>query len=304
MNKIAILISTYNGEKYIQELLTSIFSQTYKNIEVIVRDDLSTDNTVKILENNNDNILLLSSEKNLGVINSFETLLNYALENTNSKYFMFCDQDDIWEEDKVESTLKKMLDMSKENINKKILVHTDLTIVNEKLIVINKSMMNYTHVNPTLNSLNRLLIQNTITGCTVMINRQLAQKCLPIPNNCIMHDWWIGLVASEFGEIGYVEKSTIKYRQHDNNVIGVQSFNLFYIIKMYFGYTFSLDAHCLQAKEFLNRYKKDLSTEKIELLENLIYFEKESFIKKRFILIKNRFLNQGIIRNIGLLLKV
>jgi hypothetical protein len=134
---------------------------------------------------------------------SFETLLKYACENSDAKYFMFCDQDDVWNQDKVELTLQKMYEMEKLYKNTPILVHTDLEVVDENLHTINPSFMKLQNLDEKKNRLNNLLIQNTITGCTVMINRDLAKLCLPMSSNAIVHDWWVGLVAGYFGKIVY-----------------------------------------------------------------------------------------------------
>ena len=94
-----ILLSTYNGEKYLKEQLDSIFSQSYKNFEIITRDDGSNDETINILKSYN--IKILDTDKNLGAKLSFSTLLNYSVKNTDADYFMFCDQDDIWKNDMI-----------------------------------------------------------------------------------------------------------------------------------------------------------------------------------------------------------
>ena len=109
MIRVSILLSAYNGSKYIKEQLDSIFNQTYKNIEIIVRDDGSSDNTIEILKSYN--IKPIDTKINLGAMGSFEELLKYALQNSNSDYFMFCDQDDVWDTKKVEKTLAKMEEM-------------------------------------------------------------------------------------------------------------------------------------------------------------------------------------------------
>ena len=234
---------------------------------------------------------------------SFEELLKYALQNSNSDYFMFCDQDDVWDTKKVEKTLAKMEEMEKEFGNIPLLVHTDLEVVDEKLNTINSSFMNFQKINPIKNNFHNLLIQNTITGCTVMINRKLAQQCLPIPKGAIMHDWWIGLVASYFGKIGYVDESTIKYRQHTKNTIGAKGFNAAFVLKSIVKRT-SLSNNTLQAKAFLHQYEQELDPKTKAMLHDFSTLEQKSWWHKRFILLKYKLLKQGLIRNIGLFLKI
>lgn len=303
---ISILVSTYNGKKYLKQQLDSLFIQTYKKILITVRDDGSKDITLELLKSYD--VDLLESIDNLGPKNSFNTLLEYSLD---SEYIMFCDQDDVWKTDKVEKTFQKMQELEKQFPHKPILVHTDLEIVDEKLKTIDKSMWHYEFLNPNLNSLNRLLMQNTITGCTVMINKQLALLALPIPVDAIMHDWWLGLVASKFGKIGFLDEATIKYRQHNNNSIGAKGFNYLSIFLKFYKifyknelYLKHLRVNIKQSKAFLETYKDNLDKKTIKMLEDFTIIESQSFWQKRKILLKYKLLKQGFIRNIGLLLKI
>ena len=252
------------------------------------------------------NITIIDSKKNLGAKGSFGALLEYAAQNTESEYFMFCDQDDVWESDKIEKTLAKMHEIEISCHEMPILVHTDLNVVDENLKVLDNSMWNYEHINPKLNTLNRLLIQNTITGCTVMINKKLAQISLQIPDEAVMHDWWIGLVASKFGKIDFIDEPTIQYRQHGGNSIGAKGilkkgFSIFLNRSLYIKHLY---INIKQAKVFLNIYRNRLDNVTIEMLENFISIENKSFWQKRKILLKHKLLKQGLIRNIGLLAKI
>ena len=299
--KIIILLSSYNGEKYLKAQLDSLFSQSYKNFEIIVRDDGSKDKTLEILKSYD--IQLLSSNKNLGVKSSFETLLKYAFENSNAKYFMFCDQDDVWNQDKIELTLQKMYEMEKLYKNIPLLVHTDLEVVDENLYTINSSFMKLQNLYESKNRLNNLLIQNTITGCTMMINRDLAKICLPMSSNAIVHDWWIGLVASFFGKIGYLPQSTIKYRQHTSNTIGAKGFDIGFVLKS-ISKKVSLGRNISQSKGFFQQFKNELDEDTIEMLQEFISLEQKTWWQKRAVLLKYKLFKQGFIRNTGLFLKI
>ena len=308
MSKILILISTYNGERYLKEQLDSIFSQSYKDFEIIARDDGSSDETINILKSYN--IKILDTDKNLGAKLSFSTLLNYAVKNTDAEYFMFCDQDDIWKSDKIEKTIATMKELEKENSDLPLLVHTDLEVVDEKLNVLNKSFWKYEKRDPSLNSINRLIMQSTVTGCTMMINRKLAKLSFPVSENSIMHDWWISMVASSFGKIAYLEESTISYRQHSSNDTGSKKFGLNLILKKAVNFLFydelykHLDRNINQAKSFLNQYESLLDTDTKNMLKDFVSIKEKSFLEKRKILLKHDILKQGMIRNIGLLLKI
>ena len=307
--QIIILLSTYNGEKYLKEQLDSLSSQVSNNIKIIARDDNSTDKTLEILKLYN--IEILKSQENSGAKKSFSALLEYAIKNNDSEYFMFCDQDDIWEKDKIEKTLKKMKEMENKYNNTPLLVHTDLKIVDEELNILNTSFWNHEFILPHYNAFNRLLMQNTITGCTMMINRKLAELSLPISKEAIMHDWWIGLVASRFGKIGYIEDSTILYRQHSNNTIGAKGFDYLSIFMKFYKifyknelYLKHLNVNINQAKSFVDTYRDSLDESTIQMLENFSTIESKSFWQKRKILLKHKLLKQGFIRNIGLMVKI
>lgn len=298
---IIICLSSYHGEKYIKEQLLSLQNQTYKDFKIIVRDDGSSDTTLDIV--NSFNCTLLDDNKNLGPKNSFALLLEYSLKNREAEYVMFCDQDDVWKPDKIEKTLQKMQELEREFPDKPLLVHSDLELVDEELHPLSSSMWQHEQLNPHLNTLSRLLVQNTITGCTLMINKKLALLASPIPESAKMHDYWLGLVAGYFGKIGILEEQTILYRQHSANTIGSQGFSVEYFREKLFKEDI-LSQNILQAKAFLEIYRKNLDESTREMLEDFVNINSKSFWQKRKILFKHKLFKQGFIRNIGLLVKV
>jgi len=237
MNKqVYILLATYNGEKYLFEQLESIICQTYTNWQLIVHDDNSRDNTVSIIkryekEYPNKIIFLDDNVSCGGAKENFTYLLNSIDDNFD--YVMFCDQDDIWLDNKIEVTLQKMIEVENNHINKPILIHTDLKVVDEKLNIISDSMFKYQKLNIIYqNSIYDLAIQNIITGCTMMINAKLAFLSKYIPQDAVMHDWWISLITlKNQGKIAFLKESTILYRQHSSNEVGSKKINIFYYIK-------------------------------------------------------------------------
>ena len=218
--KIDILMATYNGEKYLKAQIESILNQTYKNINLIISDDCSTDNTRQILKKyeENDNIQIYYQKENLGSIRNFEFLLS-KVEN---ELYMLSDQDDIWLDNKVEETLNNL---EKEDAD---LVFTDLEVVDENLNIIDKSFnrkMGKIHkIQKTLKTDELEYLYNNITGCTIMSKKEFISKILPFPKDSkyIIHDSWIGLIVSLNGKISYLDKPLIKYRQHGDNQIGTQ----------------------------------------------------------------------------------
>ena len=218
MEKIDILMATYNGEKYIREQLNSILGQTYSNFNLIISDDSSTDDTINILseyENKDKRIKVFKQEKNLGVISNFEFLLNQV----KNEFFMFSDQDDIWEKDKIEKSINKLKDEDSD------LVYTDLKVVDENLNEISTSYWKlkgfekkvYKH-----NNFESLYLNNYITGCTILCKSSWIRDILPLPklSKYVIHDYWLALIVSMKGKISYITDTTINYRQHKENSIG------------------------------------------------------------------------------------
>lgn len=218
MEKIDILLATYNGEKFVKEQIESILNQTYENFNLIISDDASTDNTLNILEEyekKDTRIKVFKKERNEGLIDNFE----FLLKNVTSDYFMFSDQDDIWKKDKIEKSINKLKEESSG------LVYTDLEIVDEKLNVIYPSYWKYKQIYKKIikyNNFEALYLNNFVTGCTILAKSKYIKDILPLPRNSkfVLHDYWTALIISAKDKISYVEEPTIQYRQHKNNRVG------------------------------------------------------------------------------------
>lgn len=299
-----ILLATYNGERFLTEQINSIISQTYDNWNLIIRDDGSTDNTVGLIKKFIDKypskiILVEDADKNLGPSGNFAVLLSHS----TADYIMFCDQDDVWEPDKVEVVYNRIKAVEKELAESTpILVHTDLMVVGRELEIISPSMFRFQRLNPTSVELPELLVQNNVTGCTVLINKALKEIASPIPKNIIMHDWWLVLVAAAFGKIEFIDKSTIKYRQHGNNDTGAFSYSSKYFLNRLKNYQKMKDIvrkNFKQAEVFFDRYKTKLKPADYDQVESYISLQTESLPKKLEILNKYNYKKQGKIRDLG-----
>jgi glycosyltransferase involved in cell wall biosynthesis len=230
-----ILMATYNGDKFIKEQIESILNQTYQNWKLIIHDDNSKDNTVKIIKEYiykyPEKIVFIDDKISTGgAKENFTYLLNKIDDNYD--YVMFCDQDDVWIENKIELTLNKMIEVEKENIDKPVIIHTDLKVVDESLKTISESFFTYQNIKPEWSKdLYISLVQNSVTGCTMMINKKAKEVSLPIGNNAIMHDWWILLkVLQNKGIVDFINEPIILYRQHSSNDTGAKGFSLFKVL--------------------------------------------------------------------------
>ena len=223
MALIDILLATYNGEPFLGKQLESIFSQTNSDWHLTIRDDGSSDATQETIENwrsrHPDRISVIHDHQGrLGPAANYVRLMQHA----DAPYCMFCDQDDVWLPTKVQVTLDRMRAIAEQSAaTVPSLVFTDLQVADEQLTVLSESMWRYRHFNPEHTGIN-LLTENIITGCTVMLNRELREIATPVPEDAVMHDWWAALLATLFGRIAYVPAATILYRQHSGNDTGAK----------------------------------------------------------------------------------
>ncbi len=220
---ITVLLATYNGESYIREQLDSLLEQSYKDFKILVSDDGSKDNTLSVLseyvKKYPDKISLLGGGSTGSAKNNFMKLL----KSCDSEYVMFCDQDDYWKKDKIEKTYEKMLETERKFGNIPILIHTNLSVADRDLKVISNSFFDFQRISPDFNSLNNVLVQNNVTGCTAMINHPLLYEVKKhTPKEFTMHDWWLNLVATVTGKVDYITESTMLYRQHGDNQVGAK----------------------------------------------------------------------------------
>jgi len=217
--RIDILLATYNGEKYLEEQINSILNQTYKNIKLIISDDGSNDKTIEILkqyEQKDNRIELHLQRKNLGVVKNIE----FLMQQVESPYYMLADQDDFWMPEKVEKSFETLKSKNAD------LVFGDLEVVDENLNTIYPSFNNYMlltrKINKYINSYELNYLYNCITGCTVLAKKETIDYILPLPtiSKHLIHDYWIGIMVSLNGKLGYMPEKYIKYRQHGNNQVG------------------------------------------------------------------------------------
>lgn len=227
-DKTAILMAVYNGERYIEEQLESILAQTNGNWELFIHDDGSTDCSLQIasryVKQDPYRIHIVEGPPCGGAKENFL----FLMRQINAPYVMFCDQDDVWLPEKIKLTFQKMREQEfRFGADTPLMVFSDLTVVDSKMHPIAERMSVYQKLDPRRILCKDLMIQNVITGCTVMVNRALLKKALQAKDTdtVIMHDWWCALVASYFGKIAYLDSSLVLYRQHEDNSVGAKNVN-------------------------------------------------------------------------------
>jgi len=215
---ISIAMATYNGERYLKEQLDSIYSQTYKNIEVVVTDDCSTDGTIKILEqySKSHGLKYYVNEENLGFVKNFEK----AISLCQGDFIALSDQDDIWEKEKIEILVDK--------IGSNLLIHSDCSVIDDE----GKSLMPFLKQDTgNLISVQDFFFRNVVTGCTVLFSKKLLDTALPFPEGIAYHDWWLGFCAAKEKKIHYFPQCLTRYRKHSGQDTGLGDGERQFILK-------------------------------------------------------------------------
>ncbi len=210
---VLVLLSTYNGEHYLVELLDSLYAQTTQNFSLWVRDDGSSDRTLEILRQYrtcHDNITLIEGS-NIGVIGSFMTLVRECSVEPGQLY-AFCDQDDIWFPEK----------LARATVNITAAKNPSAALYCSRLIYTDNALHPIgTSAIPRFFGFENALVENVAIGCTMVFGEIIRQKMLAAnPERMMMHDWWAYLVAGAFGEVIYDSEPGIYYRQHATNTVG------------------------------------------------------------------------------------
>lgn len=250
MNPIDIVLATYNGESFIEEQIHSIQNNIdYQDLinQIIVVDDGSTDQTFSIIERLSSSdpkiVWVPSLGEPLGASQNFSRGIGLS----RADYVMLCDQDDVWLEYKISRSFQKIQIYSE---NSPALIFSDLLIVDQKLNVISRSYYEIKKINKNWHQcFSRLLLQNVASGCTMLFNRSLINMACPIDPDAYMHDWWLILIASHYGQVAFIDEPLVMYRQHGGNTIGVSEMKRVSYITKLNNFVKSFDAIVLQARK-------------------------------------------------------
>lgn len=208
--KLVILLSTYNGDKYLKEQINSILNQSYKNWILLIRDDGSTDSTKNIISLYTQKDVRIKEIKdnlgNIGPLRSFKTLISYT---DGFEYVMFADQDDIWYKWKIRNSLTIIEQMN----DKYRLVYTNYNVSGGA-----SEHVAYKENMGLKSKPNNILVQSWLMGCTMIISDELMYLGKNIPDSAKNHDNWYAKLASVVGKIEYVHQPTMMHRLHENNV--------------------------------------------------------------------------------------
>jgi glycosyltransferase involved in cell wall biosynthesis len=274
VNEVYVILSTYNGERFLTEQLESILAQQSVSIKLYIRDDGSSDGTRAILASFAQSHAHIEVDygDNIGVINSFFALLKKA--PPDAEFVAFADQDDIWLPDKLIRAVSRI-----KNSSKPVMYCSCYKAIDDNGNFLWQSRPPEKEI-----SLKNAIVQNVTTGCTMVINGSLltALKINQVDTkNLIMHDWWIYLVSTCFGQVVYDWEPSMLYRQHGGNVVGAKNGFALWLgrFKRFFLHR-KKNSRIAQAREFFERYKSDLSTDDAHLISAFIDYRQTGLLNR------------------------
>lgn len=209
MKKVKVLLSSYNGERYIAQQIDSLLEQTYSNMEIYVRDDGSKDGTPEILkEYEQQGKIHLFLEPNVGFVHSFEDLM---VKSGEADYYAFCDQDDVWLPEKIAMAVELL---EKEDENQPLLYFSNYDYYDSELTFQEHHIL----TNPNIGFRNALLDCVSLGFNSVFNSTARNMIVNNMPKNSLGHDWWVYMVCAGMGRVVFDERVTVKYRRHNENV--------------------------------------------------------------------------------------
>lgn len=274
---ISIALAIYNGAKYLKELLSSLENQTVKPLELVVVDDCSSDDSIKIVQDFPLSFekKVCSNEKNMGPVYTFKKLAELCSGN----FIAFCDQDDIWLPQKLEHSLQAIKEISDDIPG---IIFSDLSVIDENGKPIHESYWKVRHVTPDRFSFVDILFSNIITGCTVMINKAMIGEFLKMPSNVMMHDHWLALIGYSFGKYSFINEPTVLFRSHGNSVTSKSKVTTLQVFLNDFKNRDQyLQKNIQQAIEFKNLYFSKLSNRDAKTITQFIKLQQKPFFYKR-----------------------
>lgn len=233
-----------------------------------------------------------------GACGNFSRLLRHS----TAEYVAFSDQDDIWMPEKLAVGLEAMCRMEKKyGKATPLLIHSDLEVVDRNGKALAHSFWRRQRLDPVGGvRINRLLVQNVVTGSTILMNARLRDLSRSIPTGAIMHDWWIALIAAAFGRIAHLPCATVCYRQHTGNIFGSPGWGISRLCRRLAGpdqIRSSLLRTREQASDFLEQFDDLLTPEQKKMVHSYALLGREKFFARKIKILKYKFFKNGLIDN-------
>lgn len=304
---IQVLLACYNGERYLPQQLASLQEQDDPAFSVLMQDDGSADGTSALLQAAADVRFLLGAEsgRHLGAIGNFISLMGQC----TADYAALCDQDDVWAADKL-SRCRAAMEQAEARYGAEtpLLVHSDARLVDGEGRILSESFFAHQGWDGSAAALSRLLVQNNVTGCTLMMNTPLRRLVLQHadPQKMFMHDWFIALTAAAFGHIVFIPEPLVDYRQHGANVMGasrrsllqrgIQAMGQWQKGKARIALTYT------HTRAFLNAYGAALPEAARQTIEHYLATESMGKLRRIITVQKNGYAMQSTVARLGQML--
>ncbi|MCG1033809.1 glycosyltransferase [Bacillus amyloliquefaciens] len=285
---VAILMATFNGGKYIENQILSLQQQTYKNWKLYVQDDGSTDDTLSIIQR------MKSYDERINIVNNGKTKQGAGknflslVKNVDSNYAIFCDQDDIWLENKLSSMLAYAEEKNYSGNNMPSIIYADGYAFDDETGHIDFNGISHNHADKLKDF---LFFNGGYQGCSIMFNKAMIDIISDYRGYIYLHDDIVSLIAHSMGEVHFLPKKLMLYRQHVEAVTGLKSFNNSLFSKLNSPVNFLLSKkHFLVKESFYKNYNDYLSPEVRNDFENFFKFcHANSKISQIYILLKHRY---------------
>ncbi len=283
MAKIDILLATFNGAEYIETQILSIIAQTYKDWRLIIHDDGSKDETVQIVrrfQKADTRILFIEDGVNhLGAAKHFLHLLKFS----DGDYCMFCDQDDVWFDNKIELSFQRI---QKENNQLPQVVYVDSYVwIPQRGIKGTATLAFPSQIKEFV------FLNGGVRGCVSIFNAMLRSKMMEWEGDCAMHDHLLLLYALVFGEAHYLKTPLMLYRNHGKNVTGETDLSIFDLKRLKNNQRISVvdRMHYQTIAKFYYKYKDVIKKEKRDEIQTYIEMVNMGLCKKIGAVLNNRF---------------
>lgn len=304
--QVQIVLATYNGERFLREQLDSILANEAEDFSVEIYDDRSTDGTVAIAKEYAgkwDCIHVHENKENVGYVKNFL----HGIQQCQSPYIMLCDQDDVWEADKISRTLEAMKRLESEcrdNPDRPLLVFTDAMNYDSDTGKELGSFHQSSRLKVGSTDPAHMFMENKCIGCTMMVNAAILPYIRTIPDEVRVHDWWLALICSCFGKILYLPEMTLHYRQHHDNMIGGSGFGDYLKdrIRNVRKQRAVLDQTFAQGEAFFRLFGEQLRGGERKLAQAFSEMRTAGALRRRWYVVRYGFYKSGLLRNMALFL--
>jgi glycosyltransferase involved in cell wall biosynthesis len=319
---IHILLAVYNGTAYLPRFLASLEVQSRQDFIIIARDDGSRDGSLALLRAWSERFpgrmhVIEDGERSGSAQANFGRLLKASAAD----YCLFADQDDLWHPEKVAATIAA-LEQAESVYSREtpLLAFCDLRVVNAEGTAISPSFRAYQGMDAVRGTaFHRLLLDNVITGCAMGVNASLRRLAGTPPDQAIMHDWWLALIAAAMGRIIAMPETLIDYRQHQSNAVGAVRWSARRALLSKWrqarakgqGLRANQDAYAIwmqrlydQAHAFSDRYERDLPADARAKLAAFLRLPEQGSLARRISLLRHGFRRHGLLRTLALYLRI